>query len=202
MVEYSVISDTTGSPSNLNNDERKTTTSDAPLSKSDVLVDSRSDTTTRPSKRPRETSSENDERVKEQHAIPLASQSDIIRASKRPRTISSKSDEGVQEQQSIPVDYASERRRVNPESLALRLGSVLVRDLDALVPPGSREIPSFELRKVVQQRHNIDRRHVYDYYHSKGLRVMKEGSATTSKHTVQATMSSQVSRQTGVSSPL
>lgn len=200
MVECPIPSDTLESPSNVNNRERTSTASDAPLSKSDVLVDSQS--TTRASKRPRTISSEHDERIEEQHAIPLASQSDTIRASKRPRTISSKPDDGVQEQQLISSDYAFERRRVNPESLALRLGSVLVRDLDALVPPGSREIPSFELRKVVQERHNIDRRHVYDYYHSKGLRVMKEGSGIASKHTLQAAMSSQVSRQAGVSSPL
>lgn len=111
--------------------------------------------------------------------------------SKRPRTISSKPDEKVEEQHTITPDYAFERRRVNPESLALRLGSVLVRDLDALVPPGSKVIPPFSLRKVIQEKHNIDRRHVYDYYHSKGLRMVKEGGGIASKHVT--TILSQVS---------
>ncbi|KAG8219460.1 hypothetical protein J3R82DRAFT_388 [Butyriboletus roseoflavus] len=67
-----------------------------------------------------------------------------------------------------------QRRRVNPESLALRLGPDLVRDLDALITPGNTEMPSFAVRKELQERYNIDRRHIYDYFHSRGLRVVKE----------------------------
>lgn len=67
-----------------------------------------------------------------------------------------------------------QRRRVNPESLALRLGPDLVRDLDALITPGNTEMPSFSVRKELQERYNIDRRHIYDYFHSRGLRVVKE----------------------------
>ncbi|KAI9570216.1 hypothetical protein HD554DRAFT_2084632 [Boletus coccyginus] len=67
-----------------------------------------------------------------------------------------------------------QRRRVNPESLALRLGPDLVRDLDALITPGNVEMPSFAVRKELQERYNIDRRHIYDYFHSRGLRVVKE----------------------------
>ncbi|KAG1857569.1 hypothetical protein C8R48DRAFT_274912 [Suillus tomentosus] len=67
-----------------------------------------------------------------------------------------------------------QRRRVNPESLALRLGPDLVRDLEALIHPGNIEMPSFAVRKELQERYNIDRRHVYDYFHSRGLRVIKE----------------------------
>lgn len=67
-----------------------------------------------------------------------------------------------------------QRRRVNPESLALRLGPDLVRDLDALITPGNTEMPSFAVRKELQERYSIDRRHIYDYFHSRGLRVVKE----------------------------
>ncbi|KAH7915722.1 hypothetical protein BJ138DRAFT_917209 [Hygrophoropsis aurantiaca] len=68
----------------------------------------------------------------------------------------------------------NQRRRVNPESLALRLGPDLVRDLEALIQPGVIEMPSFAVRKELQERYNIDRRHIYDYFHSRGLRVIKE----------------------------
>ncbi|KAH7922846.1 hypothetical protein BV22DRAFT_1131091 [Leucogyrophana mollusca] len=67
-----------------------------------------------------------------------------------------------------------QRRRVNPESLALRLGPDLVRDLEALILPGVIEMPSFAVRKELQERYSIDRRHIYDYFHSRGLRVIKE----------------------------
>lgn len=79
---------------------------------------------------------------------------------------------------SLPVPNANnvvyQRRRVNPESLALRLGPDLVRDLDALITPGNTEMPSFAVRKELQERYSIDRRHIYDYFHSRGLRVVKE----------------------------
>ncbi|KAG9314011.1 hypothetical protein JVU11DRAFT_4789 [Chiua virens] len=73
-----------------------------------------------------------------------------------------------------PNNVVHQRRRVNPESLALRLGPDLVRDLDALITPGNTEMPSFAVRKELQERYSIDRRHIYDYFHSRGLRVVKE----------------------------
>ncbi|KAG6380832.1 hypothetical protein JVT61DRAFT_5218 [Boletus reticuloceps] len=79
-----------------------------------------------------------------------------------------------------------QRRRVNPESLALRLGPDLVRDLDALITHGNTEMPSFAVRKELQERYNIDRRHIYDYFHSRGLRVVKEdkhGNPMTARDT-------------------
>ncbi|KIL01000.1 hypothetical protein PAXRUDRAFT_184301 [Paxillus rubicundulus Ve08.2h10] len=72
------------------------------------------------------------------------------------------------------INVVHQRRRVNPESLALRLGPELVHDLDALIVSGNMEMPSFAVRKELQQRYNIDRRHIYDYFHSRGLRVVKE----------------------------
>ena len=82
------------------------------------------------------------------------------------------------------LNVVHQRRRVNPESLALRLGPDLVRDLDALITPGNTEMPSFAVRKELQERYSIDRRHIYDYFHSRGLRVVKEdkhGNPITAK---------------------
>ncbi|KAG2076825.1 hypothetical protein BDR04DRAFT_1002190 [Suillus decipiens] len=41
-------------------------------------------------------------------------------------------------------------------------------------------MPSFAVRKELQERYNIDRRHVYDYFHSRGLRVIKEDKSGNS----------------------
>ncbi|KAJ8509178.1 hypothetical protein ONZ45_g8623 [Pleurotus djamor] len=64
-------------------------------------------------------------------------------------------------------------RRVDPERLACRLDPQLVREMEEIISQGSR-MPSFEQRKVLQDRYNVDRRHVYDYFHSRGMRVAKE----------------------------
>ncbi|CDO73142.1 hypothetical protein BN946_scf185007.g197 [Trametes cinnabarina] len=74
---------------------------------------------------------------------------------------------------------ASTRRRVNPESLAVRLGPELVRELESYVKPGEIEMPSFAIRQQIQMRHKVDRRHIYDWFHSKGLRVTKEDKRAT-----------------------
>ena len=71
----------------------------------------------------------------------------------------------------------SERRRVNPENLALRLAPDLVRDMEALILPGNVEMPSFAVRLELQKRYNVDRRHIYDYFHSRGLRVLRESKS-------------------------
>jgi hypothetical protein len=97
-----------------------------------------------------------------------------IRASKRLRTNSSKALERPEALHLPSPEVVYERRRVNPESLALRLGPELVGELNALIFPGNRDMPSFAVRKELQERYNIDRRHLYDYFHSKGLRVVKE----------------------------
>jgi hypothetical protein len=34
-------------------------------------------------------------------------------------------------------------------------------------------MPSFAVRKELQERYKIDRRHIYDYFHSNGMRVVK-----------------------------
>ncbi|KIP11732.1 hypothetical protein PHLGIDRAFT_114309 [Phlebiopsis gigantea 11061_1 CR5-6] len=68
-------------------------------------------------------------------------------------------------------DSAAIRRRMNPESLAGRLGPELVKELEALLKTGITEMPSFAVRQEIQQRYSIDRRHIYDWFHNKGLRV-------------------------------
>jgi hypothetical protein len=73
--------------------------------------------------------------------------------------------------------YIPMKRRVNPDSLASRLEPDLVRDMNALILPGITEMPSFAVRKELQERYNIDRRHIYDYFHSRGLRVVKDDKA-------------------------
>ena len=69
--------------------------------------------------------------------------------------------------------YAA-KNRVNPESLATRLGPQLVSELEALLQPDATEMPPFHIRQAIQKRYNIDRRHIYDWFRSKGLRVTKD----------------------------
>lgn len=59
-------------------------------------------------------------------------------------------------------------RRVNPERLALRLDPKLVAEMDVLITPGAK-MPTFAIRKDLQERYKVDRRHIYDYFHSRGL---------------------------------
>ena len=106
-------------------------------------------------------------------SCPSLTQHEGIRASKRLRTNSSKALE-IPDANPPSPEVVYERRRVNPESLAIRLGPELVGELNALIIPGNRDMPSFAVRKELQERYNIDRRHLYDYFHSKGLRVVKE----------------------------
>ncbi|KAI0639889.1 hypothetical protein C8Q77DRAFT_93307 [Trametes polyzona] len=80
---------------------------------------------------------------------------------------------------SPPPMPTSTRRRVNPESLAVRLGPELVKELESYVKPGVVEMPSFAIRQQIQKRHKVDRRHIYDWFHSKGLRVTKEDKRAT-----------------------
>jgi hypothetical protein len=58
-------------------------------------------------------------------------------------------------------------RRVNPDRLALRLDPGLVAEMDALIIPGAK-MPTFSVRKDFQERYKVDRRHIYDYFHSRG----------------------------------
>ena len=76
---------------------------------------------------------------------------------------------------------AAERRRVNPESLAARLGPEVVAELERHIEPGSIEMPSFSVRRKVQVDFNVDRRHIYDFYHSRGLRCLRNERATRVK---------------------
>ncbi|KAG6851342.1 hypothetical protein H0H93_005740 [Arthromyces matolae] len=80
-------------------------------------------------------------------------------------------------------DDSQKTRRVNPQRLAARLGPEIVADMEALIYPGAK-MPSFEVRRVIQEKYSVDRRHIYDYFHSRelhvlpGLRVAKEDRHT------------------------
>lgn len=67
-----------------------------------------------------------------------------------------------------------QRRRVNPESLAARLGPELVAEMEKHIIPGSIEMPPFSVRRDIQINFGIDRRHIYDFFHSRGLRCLNE----------------------------
>ncbi|KZV67652.1 hypothetical protein PENSPDRAFT_687986 [Peniophora sp. CONT] len=76
---------------------------------------------------------------------------------------------------------AAERRRVNPDNLVGRLGPEVVAELERHIEPGSIEMPPFSVRRKVQVDYNVDRRHIYDFYHSRGLRCLKNERATRTK---------------------
>lgn len=64
-------------------------------------------------------------------------------------------------------DGRPKTRRVNPLRLAMRLGPDLVAEMEALIVPGAK-MPTFSVRKDFQERYCVDRRHIYDYFHSRG----------------------------------
>ena len=72
------------------------------------------------------------------------------------------------------LDLGPQRRRVNPESLAARLGPELVTEMEKHITPGSIEMPPFSVRRDIQIKFGIDRRHIYDFFHSRGLRCLNE----------------------------
>ncbi|TFK56462.1 hypothetical protein OE88DRAFT_1649771 [Heliocybe sulcata] len=55
-----------------------------------------------------------------------------------------------------------------------RLPVELVRELEALMVPGVTEMPPYHMRKELQLRYNVDRRIVYDWFRSKGLRAKED----------------------------
>jgi hypothetical protein len=70
----------------------------------------------------------------------------------------------------ISCDYPEDghkTRRVNPQRLAARLAPALVSEMEAYIIPGAK-MPNFTVRKDFQERYSVDRRHIYDYFHSRG----------------------------------
>ena len=67
-------------------------------------------------------------------------------------------------------DGRPKTRRVNPQRLAIRLGPDLVAEMEALIVPGAK-MPTFAVRKDFQERYSVDRRHIYDYFHSRGTLI-------------------------------
>ncbi|KAF7347476.1 hypothetical protein MVEN_01503800 [Mycena venus] len=72
-------------------------------------------------------------------------------------------------------------RRIDPDRLAIRLGPELTAEMDAYIVPGAK-MPSFEIRQGFVKKYNVDRRHIYDYFHSRGLRVAKEDKHLNLSH--------------------
>ncbi|KAF9075527.1 hypothetical protein BDP27DRAFT_1038766 [Rhodocollybia butyracea] len=65
-------------------------------------------------------------------------------------------------------DDNNKTRRINPFKLAERLPDGLVEEMETFIKPGAI-MPNFEIRKELQIRYQVDRRHLYDYFHSRGL---------------------------------
>ncbi|KAH9486364.1 hypothetical protein JR316_0000428 [Psilocybe cubensis] len=70
----------------------------------------------------------------------------------------------------LTEDGRPKTRRVNPQRLAIRLGPDLVAEMEAHIVPGAK-MPTFAVRKDFQERYSVDRRHIYDYFHSRGKGV-------------------------------
>lgn len=70
----------------------------------------------------------------------------------------------------LTEDGRPKTRRVNPQRLAIRLGPNLVAEMEGHIVPGAK-MPTFAVRKDFQERYSVDRRHIYDYFHSRGKGV-------------------------------
>ncbi|KAJ7904890.1 hypothetical protein B0H13DRAFT_2334545 [Mycena leptocephala] len=78
-------------------------------------------------------------------------------------------------------------RRIDPDC---RLGPELVNEMDAFIVPGAK-MPSFQIRQQFVKKYNVDRRHIYDYFHSRGLRVAKEDKHLHISHRMRKPAASQ-----------
>jgi len=85
----------------------------------------------------------------------------------RKRTFDSLDDSLDESLWDLAEDGRPKTRRVNPLRLAIRLGPDLVAEMEALIVPGAK-MPTFSVRKDFQERYCVDRRHIYDYFHSRG----------------------------------
>jgi len=72
----------------------------------------------------------------------------------------------------VTDDGRPKTRRVNPARLAIRLGPELVSEMEAYIVPGAK-MPNFTVRKDFQERYSVDRRHIYDYFHSRGKHLLR-----------------------------
>ena len=89
----------------------------------------------------------------------------------RKRTFDSLDDSLDESLWDLTEDGRPKTRRVNPLRLALRLGPDLVAEMEALIVPGAK-MPTFSVRKDFQERYCVDRRHIYDYFHSRGAQKL------------------------------
>ena len=104
------------------------------------------------------------------NAPPSANDSDVVqggRASRKRVREPTKMDDIFDEPFDLGDDGRPKTRRVNPQRLAVRLGPELVAEMEALIVPGAK-MPPFAVRKDFQERYCVDRRHIYDYFQSRG----------------------------------
>jgi len=92
---------------------------------------------------------------------------DITQGGRNNRKRTREIDDSQDDHLDIGDDGRPKTRRVNPQRLALRLGPDLVAEMEALIVPGAK-MPTFAVRKDFQERYSVDRRHIYDYFHSRG----------------------------------
>jgi antiviral helicase SKI2 len=93
-----------------------------------------------------------------------------LTANTRKRTFDSLDDSLDESPWDLNEDGRPKTRRVNPLRLAIRLGPDLVAEMEALIVPGAK-MPTFSVRKDFQERYCVDRRHIYDYFHSRGTQI-------------------------------
>ncbi|KAJ3535713.1 hypothetical protein NMY22_g6356 [Coprinellus aureogranulatus] len=103
--------------------------------------------------------------------IPPSTESTILapegRSSRKRAREPTKMEDIFDESFDVNDDGRPKTRRVNPQRLAIRLGPELVAEMEALIVPGAK-MPPFSVRKDFQERYCVDRRHIYDYFHSRG----------------------------------
>jgi hypothetical protein len=97
----------------------------------------------------------------------------VVTGLSRLRRCTSLASSSESDQSSLPTgeELRQKTRRVNPQRLALRLGPDLVAEMEALIVPGAK-MPTFAVRKDFQDRYCVDRRHIYDYFHSRGALIV------------------------------
>lgn len=75
---------------------------------------------------------------------------------------------------SVSLPSLQRPRRVNPDVLVNRLPAGLVADMDKLVREDPHTMPSYAVRKELQERYDIDRRPIYEYFHAHGCRMIRK----------------------------
>lgn len=75
---------------------------------------------------------------------------------------------------SVSLPNLQRSRRVNPDVLVNRLPPGLVVEMDKLIKSDPHSMPSYSVRKELQERYDVDRRPIYEYFHAQGCRVIRK----------------------------